>query len=307
MQAHLSGPCFLFFICAFPGCFLLGRQTRDLAFSEHKTANTQVAYRPRALESVLAAYVDTFSAVLLTGPRQAGETTLLRHFARGRFGEDLAMVSLDIPSEVASFRQDPDLFFASRPGPLLLDEVQQVPDILPYLEREVDRVPGRSRFSVVREPALPADAGGSSTAPRPERGRRGGCGPSGGSMETRLPSASLISLHPVVEEVERGVWNLPLGLLLAGLPGDWLDARDPQCPHAPPAPLATHLPLRPVPPLASRPGPDRLARPAAGHRRRSRALPLPGLPGTASLTPGSIPQGWSLTSYTHTLPVQAGW
>ncbi len=150
MQAHRSGPSFFFFICAFPGWFLPGRREigrrQTLAFSECGTENAWMDYRPRALESVLAAYVDAFAAVLLTGPRQAGKTTLLRHFARGRFGEDLAMVSFDTPSEVASFRQDPDLFFANRPGPLLLDEVQQVPDLFPYLKREVDRVPDRFRF-----------------------------------------------------------------------------------------------------------------------------------------------------------------
>ena len=118
----------------------------SLAFSEYKTENAQVHYRSRALESVLAAYVDTFPAVLLTGPRQAGKTTLLRHFAHERFGDDLAVVSFDTPSEVASFRQDPDLFFANRPSPLLLDELQQVPDIFPYLKREVDRAPSRFRF-----------------------------------------------------------------------------------------------------------------------------------------------------------------
>lgn len=55
-------------------------------------------------------------------------------------------VAFDTPSEIDTFRRDPDLFFAERPGPLLLDEVQRVPDIFNYVKREVDRTPGTFRF-----------------------------------------------------------------------------------------------------------------------------------------------------------------
>ncbi|MDR0780787.1 MAG: ATP-binding protein [Pseudomonadales bacterium] len=77
-----------------------------------------------------------FPAVLLTGPRQAGKTTLLQHEA----GERFAYVSFDDPVERAFALSDPAGFldrFAQQP--VILDEVQYVPDLLPSLKLRIDR------------------------------------------------------------------------------------------------------------------------------------------------------------------------
>ena len=50
-------------------------------------------YIPRSLEPVLRRAVTEFPAVVLTGPRQSGKTTLLKRL----FGEDYAYVSLETP------------------------------------------------------------------------------------------------------------------------------------------------------------------------------------------------------------------
>ena len=103
-------------------------------------------YTPRILEGKIRDMTARFGAILVTGPRQSGKTTLLTHASREIHGE-VDAVSFDTPSEIDAFRRDPDLFFANRPGVLLLDEIQNVPDIFPYLKREIDRA-GRFRFYI---------------------------------------------------------------------------------------------------------------------------------------------------------------
>lgn len=102
-------------------------------------------YVRRFLEARLQASMGSYGAVVVTGPRQAGKSTLLQHML-GLEGQPLSSVAFDTPSEVDAFRSDPDLFFAEHSTPLLLDEVQRVPDIFSYVKREVDRTPGTFRF-----------------------------------------------------------------------------------------------------------------------------------------------------------------
>jgi predicted AAA+ superfamily ATPase len=90
--------------------------------------------------------VDHYGAILLTGPRQAGKSTLLRHVAQSIWGTAWTEFSFDTPMDIAAFRSDPDLFFLNHPGPLLLDEVQNVPDIFPWLKKQVDLSPGKTQF-----------------------------------------------------------------------------------------------------------------------------------------------------------------
>ncbi|MCL2831434.1 MAG: ATP-binding protein [Betaproteobacteria bacterium] len=77
-----------------------------------------------------------FPAVLVTGPRQAGKTTLLQHEAGGNF----AYVSFDDPVERAFALNDP-AGFLDRFGeqPVIFDEVQYVPELLPSLKLSIDR------------------------------------------------------------------------------------------------------------------------------------------------------------------------
>jgi predicted AAA+ superfamily ATPase len=84
--------------------------------------------------------------MLVTGPRQAGKSTLLRHVAQKKWGENWTQFSFDTPTDIAQFQQDPDLFFLNHPGPLLLDEVQNVPDIFPWLKKHVDQNMGVTKF-----------------------------------------------------------------------------------------------------------------------------------------------------------------
>src|SRR3989338_11354280 len=97
-------------------------------------------YQQRQLASVLRQALAGFPAVLVTGPRQSGKTTFLRHEA----GEQVDYVSFDDPLERDFAAVDPSGFlgmFADRP--VILDEIQYVPALLSHLKMRIDTEPPR--------------------------------------------------------------------------------------------------------------------------------------------------------------------
>ena len=91
-------------------------------------------YIPRALEPVIRKAAAEFPAVVLTGPRQSGKTTLLKHV----FGEASGYVSLEPPDVRAAAAADPRGFLEMHPAPVIFDEVQYAPDLLPYIKESID-------------------------------------------------------------------------------------------------------------------------------------------------------------------------
>jgi predicted AAA+ superfamily ATPase len=93
-----------------------------------------VRYIRRALEPVLKQAVDEFPAVVLTGPRQSGKTTILKHLFSGTY----RYVSLELPHVYTAVTADPRGFLDMYPPPVIFDEVQYAPVILPYIKERID-------------------------------------------------------------------------------------------------------------------------------------------------------------------------
>lgn len=72
---------------------------------------------------------------MICGPRQVGKTTLLRHIG----GKNRRYATLDDPMALRLAKEDAALFLQRFPPPLLIDEIQYAPELLPVLKREVDR------------------------------------------------------------------------------------------------------------------------------------------------------------------------
>lgn len=95
-------------------------------------------YIARALEKTLRRASRSFPAVVLTGPRRAGKTSLLRHlFPAARY------YLLEDPDVIARLRADPRSFLDEIRGPAILDEIQNVPEVFSYVRTRIDAAPRR--------------------------------------------------------------------------------------------------------------------------------------------------------------------
>ena len=93
----------------------------------------------RDLAAVLRASLARYPIVTITGPRQAGKTTL----ARAEVGKPY--VNLEAPDLRIFAREDPRGFLAQYADGAILDEVQHVPELLSYLQVDVDALAGTAQ------------------------------------------------------------------------------------------------------------------------------------------------------------------
>ena len=98
-------------------------------------------YIERAITDVLKKRVAASKALLITGARQVGKSTLVRHafpeFGRANFDDRLTRLQA---------REEPKLFFMNNPRPLFIDEVQKEPGVLEEVKLIVDESDKRGEF-----------------------------------------------------------------------------------------------------------------------------------------------------------------
>lgn len=97
-------------------------------------------YIRRALESLVRRYSEHFKVVVVTGPRQVGKTTMLKHLMDedAENGVERAYVTLDNTAILQTAKEDPALFLQRYRPPVLIDEIQKAPELLPYIKELVD-------------------------------------------------------------------------------------------------------------------------------------------------------------------------
>ncbi|WP_164126568.1 ATP-binding protein [Sphingobacterium luzhongxinii] len=87
----------------------------------------------RTLAEEIKKRIDQYPILAVTGPRQSGKTTLLKILF-----PDYAYVSLENPDNRSFATEDPNGFLQQYAGPVILDEVQRVPELFSYLQTAVD-------------------------------------------------------------------------------------------------------------------------------------------------------------------------
>ena len=91
-------------------------------------------YIKRAIEDTVIKVSAMFPVLLVTGPRQVGKTTMLQNLS----AQDRKYVTLDDPDVRYLAKHDPALFMQRYTPPVLIDEIQYAPELLPYIKMYVD-------------------------------------------------------------------------------------------------------------------------------------------------------------------------
>jgi predicted AAA+ superfamily ATPase len=97
-----------------------------------------MSYIKRSMEEVFLGLSREYPAILMTGPRQVGKTTLLQKLAAEQ-GEEREYISLDDLNERSLAKTDPAMFFQVHKPPVFIDEVQYAPELFPYIKLHIEK------------------------------------------------------------------------------------------------------------------------------------------------------------------------
>lgn len=100
-------------------------------------------YIKRDIEELVQKTEKGFKAVLITGARQVGKSTLLKHIYGGR-----KYITFDDPVLLSETKREPGLFFRNNKPPMVLDEVQYISDLFPYIKIECDKTEKKGLFQM---------------------------------------------------------------------------------------------------------------------------------------------------------------
>jgi predicted AAA+ superfamily ATPase len=91
-------------------------------------------YLHRQIESVVKKQLKQFPAIIVSGPRQSGKSTLLE-----KTFPDYTYVTFDDPVLREQANSDPNLLLDNTGTPVILDEIQYVPSLLSYIKMRIDQ------------------------------------------------------------------------------------------------------------------------------------------------------------------------
>jgi predicted AAA+ superfamily ATPase len=95
-------------------------------------------YIKRNMEDVFLKLNQQYPAILITGPRQVGKTTMLQKLMNVD-GRNRHYVSLDDLNDRALAKSDPAMFFQLHKPPVFIDEVQYAPELFSYIKMNIDQ------------------------------------------------------------------------------------------------------------------------------------------------------------------------
>lgn len=98
-------------------------------------------YIKRSIEDVIERSAETFKAVLVTGARQTGKSTLL-----SRLYPDVKMITFDDPFMEDQAKNNPEMFMMLNEPPVFLDEIQYVPSLFRYIKMACDKSGEKGQF-----------------------------------------------------------------------------------------------------------------------------------------------------------------
>lgn len=108
-------------------------------------------YIKRLIEKTIINTLKAFPVLILTGARQSGKTTLLKHLFSDTFNY-ISLDELDIRSLAIN---DPREFLTRFKAPLIIDEIQNAPQLLHYIKAVVDRERVNGRFIITGSQQFP--------------------------------------------------------------------------------------------------------------------------------------------------------
>lgn len=100
-------------------------------------------YIQRTLENKFLKMNQFFKVILLTGARQVGKTTMLKHLAAD---QNRTYISMDNALARSLAQNDPELFFQRYPPPIIIDEIQKAPELLEQIKLICDESEARGQF-----------------------------------------------------------------------------------------------------------------------------------------------------------------
>ena len=98
-----------------------------------------MAYIKRFLENQILDFKGKYPVIMITGARQVGKTTILRHIADNT-RKKINFVTLDDLNERTLAINDPKFFIETHKFPLIIDEFQYAPNLLSYIKIIVDEL-----------------------------------------------------------------------------------------------------------------------------------------------------------------------